>query len=130
RDVVGDAELDRRERHRVANVQRLLDQEDQRQQDQEAHDREDGERRQGLPVEAQAPPSVVPTGGPKARSGGTSFQQLAANRGKKVPPLRLASLGFGRDDGQGKLSARRRRCGSTPWRRTDGPSRSRSSRPA
>src|SRR5262245_44941863 len=38
--------------------------------------------------------------GPAAkRSGGTLSQRLAANRREKVPPLRLASLGFGRDDG-------------------------------
>src|SRR6185503_14495974 len=42
---------------------------------------------------------VVPTGAPKARSGGTSLQQAAANCGDKVPPLRRAALGSGRDDG-------------------------------
>src|SRR5436190_4186481 len=42
---------------------------------------------------------VVPTGAPKARSGGTSSQQRVANRRDEVPPLRRASLGFGRDDG-------------------------------
>src|SRR4051812_45081351 len=41
---------------------------------------------------------VVPTEAPKARSGGTFYQRSAANRRKQVPPLRLASLGFGRDD--------------------------------
>src|SRR6185437_3537026 len=41
----------------------------------------------------------VPTKAPKARSGGTLFQLSAVNRLEKVPPLRLASLGFGRDDG-------------------------------
>src|SRR5262249_25799119 len=40
--------------------------------------------------------SVVPT--EAKRSGGTSFQQLAASRREKAPPLRLATLGFGRDD--------------------------------
>jgi hypothetical protein len=44
------------------------------------------------------PTSVVPTEAPKARSGGTLFRRSGANRRKKVPPLRLASLGFGRDD--------------------------------
>ena len=44
-------------------------------------------------------PPVVQTEAPKARSGGTFSHQSAANRRKKVPPLRLASLGSGRDDG-------------------------------
>ncbi len=50
REVVRDAVFRRRKGHRIAGVQRFLDQEHQRQDDEEAHHQHDGDRDDRLPV--------------------------------------------------------------------------------
>ena len=60
--------------------------------------RQRADRQPARPHPAQEALTVVPTEAPKARSGGT-FSAISRKSQKKVPPLRLASLGFGRDDG-------------------------------
>ena len=50
RDVVFDAVFLRRKGHRIADVQRLLDQEHHRQDDEERHDQHDNDRDDRLPV--------------------------------------------------------------------------------
>src|SRR6185312_6035103 len=81
-----------REGHGVADVQRLLDQEDERQQDEEGDHDNDGRRYDRLPVEAWRP--VVPTGA--KRSGGTCFQRSASKSQKRGPSTPRFALRSGR----------------------------------
>src|SRR5262249_30067479 len=51
RDVIGDAVLHGRKRHRIADIERFLDEEHDRQQHEKTHRQQDRERDQGLPRE-------------------------------------------------------------------------------